>query len=70
MSLKDRIESEARAGIPITNERLVCKDCLFRRDDSEIPANTGICDVYPEYPDFKPNEVIKGGDCEYYEKEE
>lgn len=63
--LKDRIESEARAGMPINNKDLICKDCPFKRDDK-----TGICDVYPEFPDVKPNEVIKGGECEYYEKEE
>lgn len=68
--LKDRVKSEARAGKPIRNEALVCRDCLFRFDDSEIPANTGTCDVYPEFSNSKPNEVLCGGDCEYYEKEE
>lgn len=68
--LRDRIKSEAMAAMPIRNADLICKDCLFRYDDSEIPGNTGKCDVYPEYPDYKPNEVIKGGDCEYYEREE
>lgn len=49
----------------IKNENLVCKDCQYKYDDTEMPCNTSKCAKFP----VKPNEVIDGGDChEYKEK--
>lgn len=59
---KERIESEAKAAMPIRNENLVCKDCILKFDDSEIPGNTSKCEVY----DSKPNEVLLGEKCMYH----
>lgn len=63
--LKKRIESEAQSVTRITNSLLICKDCKFRLDDSQILGNTSRCKQYP----LKPNQVIKGGECPKYEKE-
>lgn len=65
--LKKRIESEGEGWVRITNANLKCKDCKYRRDDSVIFGNTSRCDVYPA---SKPNDVLKGGDCNYYDKGE
>lgn len=62
-----RIKSEQAAFKPIRNNDLVCKDCKYRHDDSKIAGNTTSCDIYPNHT--KPNEVIKGGKCPYYDKE-
>lgn len=62
---KKRIESEAKAAIPIRNNNLVCKDCALKFDDSEIPGNTSKCEVY----DSKPNNVLLGENCKFYTKE-
>lgn len=61
---KDRIESEARAARPIRNSDLVCKNCIFKIDDSEIPGNTSKCEVYKS----KPNKVLNGENCFYHTK--
>ncbi len=63
---KKRIESEARAAMPIRNENLVCYNCTFRFDDSKIPGNTSKCEVY----DYKPNHVLNGEMCMYHTPEE
>lgn len=63
---KKRIESEARSVTRITNSMLQCKDCRFRLDDSKILGNTSRCLIFF----LKPNQVIKGGDCPRYKKED
>lgn len=66
--MQKRIESEQRAIVRISNDNIVCKDCRFRLDDSETFGNTSSCDKYPEHT--KPFSIIlKGENCEYYEKE-
>lgn len=62
MSIKERIESEARACISITNANLVCKDCKKRFDDTERFGNTSKCEAFIS----KPNSVLKGGNCDEY----
>lgn len=62
---KKRIESEAKATMPIRNDDLVCKDCIYKYDDSERPGNTSKCEVY----DDKPNDILGGGNCKYKEVE-
>lgn len=49
-----RIESEGYGASYVSNEDLVCADCLFALDKSAI------CEVYD---DMKPQEVLNGGEC-------
>lgn len=68
MELKERIESEARSVMRISNDQLVCKDCKFRWDDSEIFGNTSQCGKFPNYS--KPVGVVfHGENCPEYQKE-
>lgn len=60
-----RIKSESRGIMRITNDQLVCKDCAFKYDDEKIFGNTSFCD---QYPDGKPDSIIVGGECDYYEQ--
>ena len=60
-----RIESESRSVGAITNADLVCRDCIYRLDDSERLGNTSQCKRYIS----KPNQVLLGKDCEEYRKE-
>lgn len=65
--LEKRLESESKGFKRITNKDLQCKDCKFRRDDSHIFGNVSRCDVYPVH---KPNKVMAGQNCNFYEKGE
>lgn len=60
--LKERIDSEARACCRITNQDLVCRDCMYAFDDNIIFGNTSRCRFY----DPKPNHVLTGDACEKY----
>ena len=62
--LEKRMEAEALKGKRITNHDLRCRDCKFRRDDSIIEGNTSRCDIYPV---SKPNKVLAGHNCNFYE---
>ena len=64
---KSKLWSEQFCMRRITNNDLVCKDCLYRYDDTEILGNTSRCEMYEE---CKPNDVIDGGPCDLYDKEE
>ena len=57
------IESQAKAASPITNDDLVCKNCIYRGGKN---TPTGFCDVYKEGESWKPNKVLLGGDCKYH----
>lgn len=59
--------SEQSAIIGIHNSTLVCKDCSHKFDDSIIFGNVSRCEVYPQH---KPQEVLDGGECNEYEKDE
>ena len=61
--MKKRIASEQLCMKRITNNDLVCKDCLFAYDDSIKLGNTSTCDKF----NIKPSEVLVGGDCSEYE---
>jgi len=65
MSFEDRIRSEQTL-TRITNDDLVCKDCLVRYADDVIYGNTSRCETYPV---CKPYEVLLGGKCSEYCKE-
>lgn len=69
MSLKARVESESQAAKRITIADLVCRDCIHRLDDTEIPGNTSFCKVYTR-PTGKPDKVLLGEHCTSYKKEE
>lgn len=43
----------------LTNNELVCKDCMFALDDTEDASNTYECDKFLE----KPDKVLSGGEC-------
>lgn len=64
--LEDRIKSEARAICRISNDDLVCRDCVQRMDDGFIFGNTSRCEAYPV---CKPIKVLQGGECSEYVKE-
>ncbi len=65
-TMKKRIESEQRAIKGMTNDDLVCKDCLLRFDDTQILGNVSKCE---QYPDCKPIPILQGGKCDKYIKE-
>ena len=44
----------------IRNADLVCTDCLYKYDDTNMPCNVSKCEMYEE----KPSTVIDGGNCE------
>lgn len=50
---------------PIKNKNMVCKDCIKRYDDTDLPCNTSKCEAFQ----IKPDEVLDGRDCIEYEKE-
>lgn len=50
----------------IKNENLVCKNCRNKYDDTDMPCNTSKCKIYA----VKPIEVLDGGMCYEYNKEE
>ena len=49
----------------LTNANLVCKDCIYRMDDSKVWGNTTKCKQYAD----KPSPVIAGEECIRYTKE-
>lgn len=53
---------KASAPKPIKQSDLICKDCFHRS-----PQRTDICAVYQQ---VKPLEVLSGGDCAFYYKDE
>lgn len=63
-SLGKRILSEQQCARRITNNDLICKDCMFKFDDSQVLGNTSKCEVF----ESKPNKVLLGGNCNDYEK--
>lgn len=63
---KARIKDEARSKARITNDDLVCKDCIFKLNDSEILGNTSRCGQFVS----KPDKVLLGGSCKEYKKNE
>lgn len=60
--IKRRLSSEQHAMGRVTNNDMVCKDCVFRMDDSVIYGNSSRCQVVG----LKPADVIMGGSCEDY----
>lgn len=63
--MKERIESEARATMGISNKDLVCKDCEFAIDDSKVLGNVSRCEEFK----VKPVDVLLGGECDSYKRQ-
>lgn len=64
-SLDEKFKKDKLKFEPIKNKDLVCKDCIKKYDDTELPCNTSKCEAFV----IKPNEVLDGGDCDEYEQE-
>lgn len=65
-SLDEKFKKDELKFEPIKNEDLICKDCQHKYNDNEFPCNTSKCEVY----EVKPDEVLDGGSCNEYSKEE
>ena len=64
-SLDEKFQKDQLKVEQIKNKDLICKDCIKKYDDTELPCNTSKCEAF----DVKPDEVLDGGDCiEYAEK--
>lgn len=63
--LAKRVADESRNLSRISNESLICKDCINRVDDSVHFGNTSKCLKLG----LKPNKVLLGGECSEYEQE-
>lgn len=67
MSLEERIKSEQQAMKPIKNADIICKDCIYRYDDTVIPGNISHCEMYKD--EWKPNDIIFHKEyCRFYKK--
>lgn len=64
-NFEKRIKEESKGLFRVTNNSLRCRDCVYRLDDSEVFGNTSQCKQYI----LKPGKVLKGEDCEKYERE-
>lgn len=64
--VNERVRSEAEAIVRITNDDLVCKNCVCRYDDGTIFGNTSKCEKYPVK---KPIQILLGGKCDEYVKQ-
>ena len=64
--MDDYIRSQSMAASPVTNNDLVCRNCVFK-GEAETP--TGYCDVFTRAKGHKPNSVLLGGDCPYHMRE-
>ena len=58
---KDKLKLEK-----LTNANLACKDCKLKYNDDVLPCNTSKCEIYQ----VKPDEVLSGGECDEYIREE
>ena len=62
--MNSKFENDKLKFVLIRNADLVCKDCIYRYDDSGMPCNTSKCEIYTE----KPSTVIDGGKCDSCDK--
>lgn len=61
---EERVESESESARRVTNDDMVCRDCINKVDDAVKYGNTSKCLRYG----VKPVGVMLGGKCEGYEK--
>ena len=64
-SLDEKFQKDQMKVGQIKNKDLICKDCIKKYDDTELPCNTSQCEAF----DVKPDEVLDGGDCIEYKEE-
>ncbi|WP_073106783.1 hypothetical protein [Hespellia stercorisuis] len=60
MSLEEKWKNDRLIFVRITNADMVCKDCTYRFD----------CEIMCLLYEIKPDEVLGGGQCDFYEKGE
>lgn len=65
IELERKWEDEKVTAKRVTNDSLICKNCIYRFDDSKFFGNTTKCEAYER----KPNEVFTKKMCEKYQKE-
>lgn len=63
--LDEKFEKDKLKFNLITNNDLVCKDCISRYEDKDMPCNTSKCAKFS----IKPFKVLDGGKCNEYEAE-
>lgn len=66
ISLNEKFRKDKLKFVQIKNKDLICKDCRKKYDDTSLPCNTSRCEVFT----VKPSEVLDGGECIEYDKEE
>ena len=64
-NLKKRVVSEQQCMKRIANENLICKECIFKYDDTVKLGNTSACEKFT----VKPNKVLLGGACDEFKHE-
>lgn len=64
-SLDEKFNKDQMKFELVTNKDLICKDCIKKYDDTNLPCNTSKCEAF----DVKPDEVLDGGDCIEYVQE-
>ena len=64
-SMDEKFKKDELKFTQIKNENLVCKDCLHKYNDTDMPCNTSKCELFT----IKPEEVLDGGECYEYEQE-
>ena len=58
--MNDKFKNDKLKFELIRNADLVCTDCLYKYDDTNVSK----CEMYEE----KPSTVIDGGNCDLYDK--
>ena len=58
--MNDKFKNDKLKFELIRNADLVCTDCLYKYDDTNMPCNVSKCEMYEE----KPSTVIDGGNCD------
>ena len=61
---KEYVRSQSMAAGPVTNDKLLCRTCIFR--DDTVP--TAFCLAFIQGESRKPNSVLIGKGCPEYEK--
>ena len=62
--MNDKFKNDKLKFELIRNADLVCTDCLYNYDDTNMPCKVSKYEMYEE----KPSTVIDGGNCDLYDK--
>ena len=63
-TLDEKFKQDELKFVQIKNKNLVCRNCIKKYDDVEMPCNTSKCEAF----DIKPSTVLDGGDCHEFEE--